>query len=56
MMPELASPPYKLQFDENNQEFQIIGSLRPQHEKDMADLVRMLQQALSIGRISRSSS
>jgi ubiquinone/menaquinone biosynthesis C-methylase UbiE len=46
MMPELASPPYKLQFDENNQEFQIIGSLRPQHEKDMADLVRMLQQAL----------
>jgi ubiquinone/menaquinone biosynthesis C-methylase UbiE len=36
-----------LGFDENNQEFSLSGSLRPQHEVDMGNCATLLEQALS---------
>lgn len=38
---------YKVSFDENNQEFSIVGSMRPQREEDLRDCVRLFEQSLN---------
>ncbi len=41
------APTHSLRFDENNQEFSIIGALRPQHDGDMQNCIDTLRDAVS---------
>jgi ubiquinone/menaquinone biosynthesis C-methylase UbiE len=45
-MSEIALASAKVHFDENNQELVFSGSLRPQHENEMAPYVKLLRQVL----------
>ncbi len=38
---------YSVNFDENNQEFSIVGSMRPQREQELANCVKLFEQAMS---------
>lgn len=46
-MSDRLNPTYSVNFDENNQEFSIIGSMRPQREHELAACVHMIERALS---------
>lgn len=46
-MSESIAHSYSVTFDENNQEFSIVGSMRPQHEQELAACIRLFEQALS---------
>ncbi len=48
-MSDAVYPTFTVRFDENNQEFSIIGSMRPQRVEELDGCVRMLET--SIGRI-----
>lgn len=45
-MADAAQNTFQIQFDENNQEFSIIGSMRPQCAEDLASCVRLFEQSL----------
>jgi len=46
-MSEAAHSTFKLTFDENNQEFSIIGSMRPQYAEELDGCVRMLESSIA---------
>lgn len=46
-MSEAISHSYSVNFDENNQEFSIIGSMRPQREQELNACVSLFEQALA---------
>ncbi|MGI6853531.1 methyltransferase domain-containing protein [Mesorhizobium sp. 1B3] len=46
-MSETIAHSYSATFDENNQEFSIVGSMRPQHEQELAACIGLFEQALS---------
>lgn len=46
-MAKALSQTFIVSFDENNQEFAIVGSMRPQHESDLASCVRLFEQSLA---------
>ncbi|MFC6486431.1 methyltransferase domain-containing protein [Nitratireductor sp. GCM10026969] len=46
MMSEATAQTFRVSFDENNQEFSIVGSMRPQHERDLAGCVKLFEQSL----------
>ncbi len=46
-MLKIPAPAHSLRFDENNQEFSIIGALRPQHNDDIRNCIEMLRDAVS---------
>jgi ubiquinone/menaquinone biosynthesis C-methylase UbiE len=46
-MPDLAYPTFTVRFDENNQEFSIVGSMRPQTPADLAACVSLFEQSLT---------
>jgi len=41
---------YTVSFDENNQEFSIVGSMRPQREQELAACIGLFEKALSTVR------
>lgn len=45
-MADAAQNTFHIRFDENNQEFSIIGSMRPQQAEDLAGCARLFEQAL----------
>jgi ubiquinone/menaquinone biosynthesis C-methylase UbiE len=45
-MSDAALQTFKVSFDENNQEFSIVGSMRPQREQDLAGCVRLFEESL----------
>lgn len=45
-MSEALVQTFKVSFDENNQEFSIVGSMRPQREHDLAGCVKLFEQSL----------
>ena len=49
-MSEAISHSYRVNFDENNQEFSIVGSMRPQREQELSACVNLFEQALSTVR------
>ena len=49
-MLDTLTPTYTARFDENSQELSLIGSMRPQHEADMAKCLQVLEQSLRLVR------
>ncbi|CAN7463718.1 class I SAM-dependent methyltransferase [Rhizobium sp. LjRoot30] len=49
-MLDTITPTYTARFDENSQELSLIGSMRPQHEADMAKCLQVLEQSLRLVR------
>ena len=45
-MVEAMQQTFSVRFDENNQEFSIIGSMRPQRVEDLAGCSSLFQQSL----------
>lgn len=45
-MADTAENAFHISFDENNQEFSIIGSMRPQRAEDLAGCARLFEQSL----------
>ena len=45
-MLDTLTPTYTARFDENSQELSFVGSMRPQHEADMAKCLQVLEQSL----------
>lgn len=46
-MVTLAPPAFKAQFDDNNQEFALIGAMRPQHAKELDACARLFEVSLA---------
>ncbi|AYG61899.1 methyltransferase domain-containing protein [Rhizobium jaguaris] len=46
-MSEAASSTYKVRFDENNQEFSIIGSMRPQYVEELDSCIRLMETSIA---------
>lgn len=46
MMSDVALQTFRVSFDENNQEFSIVGSMRPQREQDLAGCVALFEDSI----------
>ncbi|MDE1995896.1 MAG: class I SAM-dependent methyltransferase [Rhizobiaceae bacterium] len=46
-MSEIAQNTYKVSFDENNQEFSIIGSMRPQYAEELDTCLRLMESSVA---------
>ena len=47
-MSDIAHPTFNVRYDENNQEFSIIGSMRPRQVEEMHACTRLLKTSIAL--------